>query len=168
MKGRSISTDRLYTSIAQAEWLLDRNITNIGTLQSSRIGIPAELKECKTRQVYSATCHFEKEDKDLCIMSYTVKAKSIGKKNVLLLTTTRPLHGVTKNEVIKPAIYQFYDFTKGGTDIVDQMNDYYSNKAKSLRWGMVALYYMTGPFGVSHTNWTSKKRTVVHLVGSWL
>ena len=49
-KGRSISTDRL----------------NISILQPSRIRISAELKECKTRQVYSATYHFEKEDKDLC------------------------------------------------------------------------------------------------------
>ena len=99
LKGCSISTDRLYTSAEQAEWLLEHNITNVGTLLTNRIGIPAELKECKTRDVYSTTCHFEKEDKDLCLMSYTVRTKSKGKKNVLILSTMRPLHGVTKDEV---------------------------------------------------------------------
>ena len=142
LKGRSISTDRLYTSVEQAEWLLERRITDVGTLLTNRIGIPAELKECKTRDVYSRTCHFEKEDKDLCLMSYTVKTKSKGKKNVLMLSTMRPLHGVTKDEAVKQATYKFYDFTKGGTDIVDQMNDYYSTRSKSLRWDMVALFYM--------------------------
>ena len=33
----------------------------------------------------------------------------------------------------KPAIYKFYDFTKGGTDIVDQMNDFYATRAETSR-----------------------------------
>ena len=42
----------------------------------------------------------------------------------------------------KLQIFKFYDFTKGGTDIVDQMNDYFKSRAKSLRWVMIVLYYM--------------------------
>ena len=40
---RSISNDRLYTSIPMAQWLLDCGITFVGTLQSNRKGIPAEV-----------------------------------------------------------------------------------------------------------------------------
>ena len=42
----------------------------------------------------------------------------------------------------KLAIYKFYDFAKGGTDIVGQMNDYYTNRAKALRWDTLVFYYM--------------------------
>ena len=42
----------------------------------------------------------------------------------------------------KPQICKFYDFTKGGTDIVDQMNNYFTTRAKSLRWAMIVHFYM--------------------------
>ena len=42
----------------------------------------------------------------------------------------------------KPQIIKFYGFTKRGTDIVDQLNDYYTKQAKSRQWVMVALFYM--------------------------
>ena len=33
----------------------------------------------------------------------------------------------------KLAIYKFYNFTKGDTDIVDQMNDFYTTCPKTSR-----------------------------------
>ena len=33
----------------------------------------------------------------------------------------------------KPQITKLYDFTKGGTDIVDQLNDYDTTQVKSYR-----------------------------------
>ena len=47
LKGRNISMDRLYTSIPTANWLLSREITVVGTLQSNRLGLPDELKNPK-------------------------------------------------------------------------------------------------------------------------
>ena len=47
LKGRNISTDRLYTSVPLVKWLLDRDITTVGTLSTVRIGIPDELKDTK-------------------------------------------------------------------------------------------------------------------------
>ena len=68
---------------------------------------------------------------------------STGKKDVVVLLTSIPLHGKTiDNDKEKPQIIKFYDFTKGETDIVDQLNDYYTTKSKSCRWVMVALLYM--------------------------
>ena len=55
----------------------------------------------------------------------------------------RPLHKKTKNDKKeKAAINKLYDFTKGGTDIVDQMNDCYTTRAKTLRWSTLGFYYM--------------------------
>ena len=50
----------------------------------------------------------------MALCSYNVKTKSKGKKNVLMLTTIRPLLGITKDDKKKPALYKLYDFTKGG------------------------------------------------------
>ena len=48
---RNILYDRLYTSIPMAQWLLDRENTSVGTLQSNRKAIPAEIREIKDRDL---------------------------------------------------------------------------------------------------------------------
>ena len=89
------------------------------------MGFPEDVFDTKNREVLSKTCHFEKDKKDLCLSSYTVQIKSKSKKNVIL-SITRPMHSCTKDDnKSKPQIFKFYDFTKGGTDIVNQMNDYF-------------------------------------------
>ena len=98
--GRTISTDRLYTSIEATDWLLDCGIATVGTLQKVRSGIPSELFDTQNREIFSATCHFEKEKKDICLTSHTIKRKSRGKKNVVL-SPSRLLHGKTIDDVKK-------------------------------------------------------------------
>ena len=44
MAGRNISMDQLYTSISTLNWLLEHNITSVGTLVSIRVGLPDEVK----------------------------------------------------------------------------------------------------------------------------
>ena len=143
IKGRTIPTNCLYTSIESTNWLLVRGITTVGTLQKGRSGTPTELFDTQNREIFSATYHFKKEKKNICLASYIVKTKSKGKKNVVVLSTTRPLHDKTIDDGKEnPQIIKFYDFTKGGTDRVDQLNDYYTTRWKSCRWVMVALSYV--------------------------
>ena len=74
----------------------------------------------RTISIFSATCHIEKEKKNIWLILYTFKTKSKGKKNVVVLLTPRPLHGKTTDDGNeKPQIINFYDFKKGGTDMVD-------------------------------------------------
>ena len=55
----------------------------------------------------------------------------------------RPLFSKTKDDgKEKPQIFKFYDFTKGGTDIVDQKASYYTTKSKSRKWKLVAFFYL--------------------------
>ena len=55
----------------------------------------------------------------------------------------RPLNGVAKDDSIKnPSIDKFYDFTKSGTEIVDQLNYYYTIRYHSNRWDLHAFYYI--------------------------
>ena len=82
--GRNISHDRLYTSIPMAKWLLDRGKISVGTLQSNRKGIPAEIREIKNREANSYEIYWEKDNGILNLHSYVVKTKSLGKRNALL------------------------------------------------------------------------------------
>ena len=58
--GRNILYHRLYTLIPMAQWLLERGITSVGTLQSNRKGIPAEIKEIKDRETNSYEVYWER------------------------------------------------------------------------------------------------------------
>ena len=95
--------------------------------------------------------------------TYTIKTKSKGKKNFVVLSTSRPLHSKTiEAGKEKPQIIKFYDFTKGGTDIVEQLNDYYTTRPKSCRWVMVALSYILDTAGVNgKTVWCLKNDLVI-------
>ena len=103
--------DRLYTSISIARWLLDNQVTMIGTLMLNRRGIPADLKDISHREILSNEVFYEM-DGNINLTSYVVKT-SKGKKN-MMLSTVFPLTGITMDDdKQKPALYKLYDFTKG-------------------------------------------------------
>ena len=83
----------------------------------------------------------------MALCSFNVKTKSKGKKNVLMLYNDASIirHYERDDGKKKPAICKLYDFTKGrggGGDIVDQKISYYTTKAKSSKWNMVAFYFI--------------------------
>jgi hypothetical protein len=77
-------------------------------------------------------------------------------KNVIVLSTFLPVLGVTRDDgKSKPAMLKLYDFTKGGTDIVDQRMGSYSTNTKSRKWTMTALCYILDTARVnSQTLWS--------------
>ena len=159
LQGRNISMDRLYTSIPLAKWLLTQDMTSVGTLTSNRVGIPDELKSPKNRNLLQSTTHWEATEGVLSITTYTVGTAK-GKKNVMVLSTMPPLLGVTRDDgKLKPAIIKFYDFTKGGTDVVDQRISSYTCKAKSPRWTMAGFSYILDQCRInSSTVWSLNNR----------
>ena len=141
LAGRNISFDRLYTSFSIELWLYENNITSLGTMQSNRKGIPAEMLDYKHREDLSSEIYWQK-DGPLSLSSYVVKTQS-GKKNVIMLTTLNQILGTTKDDNRnKLALYKLYDFTKGGTDIVDQRMAFHTCKTKSRKWTTIAFAYM--------------------------
>ena len=72
--------------------------------------------------------------------------KQSGKRNqVVIMTTTDSVKGVTLDDKAKkPALLKLYDYTKSGTDIMDQRmaRRKYFSKAKSNRWTMVGFSYL--------------------------
>ena len=92
------------------------------TAQSNFASLQQGLCTCwKTRKQDSNSYEvFWDESGKLVLNSYIVKTKSSGKRNVLLLSTMRPILGTAKDNLqLKPAIYKLNDYTKGGTDIID-------------------------------------------------
>ena len=60
LAGGNITMDRLYTSFKTADWLLERKITTLGTMQSNQVGIPPEIKETKDREILNTIMYWEK------------------------------------------------------------------------------------------------------------
>ena len=68
------------------------------------------------------TCHYKEKEKDMCIISCAATAKSKRKDNVVILSTMWPMDACSEDDnKLKPHIFKFYEFNKGGTDIFDQM-----------------------------------------------
>ena len=83
------------------------------------------------------------DDVRMTLHSYVVKTKSTGLRNVLLLSTLEPINAVRQDDgKQKPQIYKEYDFTKGGTDIIDQRAQFYSRKPNSSRWTISVFSYI--------------------------
>ena len=81
--------------------------------------VPESSMKGRNISMYEKVIHWEQEEGNLALCAYTTKSKSKGKKNVLVLSTLRPLIGTTRdNGMRKPVIIKFYDFTKGGKDIL--------------------------------------------------
>ena len=140
--GRNITFERLYTSIPLAGWLYANNITMIGALQTNRKDIPDYLKDVKSKEPLTNEIFWEKEHEVLTMSSYTVKTKSKGKKNVLILSTMDiPLGTMKDDNKNKMAPYKLYDFTMVGTDVIDYRCARYSCKPKSRRWTIVSWCY---------------------------
>ena len=91
-----------------AQWLLDRGITSVGTLQSNRKRISTEIKEIKDRETNSYEIYWEKEDNGTSnLHSYVIKTKRSGKRTVFIIINSATALEATKDDnEYKPAIYQ--------------------------------------------------------------
>ena len=161
LQGRNISTDRYYTGIEIAEWLLrEKKVTMLGTLQKNRVGLPPQVVSLDNRETHSYEVFWEAQKGVMELHSYAVINKSKGKKNVLLLSTNSPYKGITKGHPKNlPAAIQLYNFTKGGTDIVDQRMGRYSTKPKSNKWTRVVFSYLLDTARVNaQTIWSLNKK----------
>ena len=84
LQGRNITMDRLYSNFEIAEWLHERKVTMVGTMQSNRVGIPASIKDTKDREDLSSEIYWEEEGVRN-IFSYVVKSSTKKKKCVVVV-----------------------------------------------------------------------------------
>lgn len=134
--GRNVTTDNFFTDITLAQWLCKNGLSLVGTLRRNKPYIPPEFKDAKALKKGESLFGFKNES---CLVSY----KSNCSKNVILLST---MHNTIDIDIDdpkkKPAAIKYYNSTKGGVDLFDQMAHSFSTKRKSRRWPMIYFYNM--------------------------
>ena len=105
--GRNITIDRLHSSFQAAEWLLEKKITMVGTLQQNRIGIPTVLKDIKEGELLISETYWKEVGK-LNLSSYVVTTSKRRKKNIIRISALEPLHAITDGNKEKLASLQFH------------------------------------------------------------
>lgn len=136
--GLNVTTDSFFTSLSLANKLLAKRTTLVGTLRQNRREIPENIKDFKNKAValYSSTIMQEQTSK-ITITAYKAKAT----KSVFLLSSVHKKdiaidEGVKK----KPEPVLYYNNTKYGVDILDQMARYHTTKIGSRRWPMQVFF----------------------------
>ena len=77
IKGHNLSTDRFYTSIEIANWLLEKNVTCVDTIKGNCRGM-RDLKSLVNGESPSKKVYLGKDNTTLNITSYVVNTKSSG------------------------------------------------------------------------------------------
>ena len=95
---KSLSYDRLYTSISLVQWLLEQKIPTIGTIQANRKVIPNEIKQVCNRDINSYKVCWYKPEKNINLNFFIVYSKTTGKRNILILSTMYPIFGISKDQ----------------------------------------------------------------------
>lgn len=131
-KGRNITCHNFFTSLSLAETLKSNGTSIVGTINKAHREIPACVKQAK-EELYS-TVVLKKDDITLTV--YQGKHK----KNVLLLSTMHPDIQIETDIKKKPDVVSFYNSSKYGVDVVDQMDRKYSVKAPCRRWPVHTFY----------------------------
>jgi hypothetical protein len=132
--GRNITTDNFFTSLSLARELLKKRISLVGTVRANRVDVPREFVEHKKRELHSSMFGFNTVD-DTALVSYKAKKNKV----VVLLSTMHTSKTVNAHEKKKPEIVEFYNKTKGGVDVADQMIECYSTKFATRRWPVVVF-----------------------------
>lgn len=131
-KGRNVTTDNFFTTLKLAQTLKAKNTSLVGTVKRSRREIPLSVKMSKST-LHSTTVLTHK---DISLTVYQGKKE----KNVLLLSTLHPTVEITDNPKKLPDTIAFYNATKYGVDVIDQMARKYSVKSASRRWPVQVFY----------------------------
>lgn len=137
---RNITTDNFFTSYDLALELLGNGLTLVGTVQKNKRFIPAEFQANRRRELSSNLFGFRK---DITLLSHVPKKN----KSVILLST---LHrSASINSEGKADINTFYNHTKGGVDILDQMCHTYSCQRGTNRWPFAFFMNLINVCGVA-------------------
>ncbi|KAF5295916.1 hypothetical protein FQR65_LT10347 [Abscondita terminalis] len=145
--GRNITMDNFFTSIPLADQLLNNHRTTIvGTLRKNKKEIPPNFLNTKDRAKPSSMFGFGEKK---VLLSYVPNKKQ--KKIVLLLSTLHDDDKIDESTgpAAKPELITFYNRTKGGVDVVDQMKEEYSVGRMTRRWPMRLFFSMMNIAGIN-------------------
>ncbi|XP_046666739.1 piggyBac transposable element-derived protein 4-like [Homalodisca vitripennis] len=128
---RNITVDNWFSSVPLFNDMLSKyNLTMVGTLRKNKPHIPSVMLQSKPAEMTMFAF-----DRELTMVSFAPKKK----KNVILLSNMHQGYSMQKDTKL-PEIIHFYNSTKGGVDLLDQMSAQYSCSRKTRRWPMCLFY----------------------------
>ncbi|KAK7925721.1 hypothetical protein WMY93_008031 [Mugilogobius chulae] len=130
-KGRNITTDNFFTSLDLARALQEQKTSLVGTMNKKRRELPPSVQE--KRPLFSSKVL---KSAHATLTIYQGKAKT----NVSILSTVHSSAGTLSGPKAKPEPVVYYNRTKVGVDVLDQMLRMYSVKAATRRWPVAVFY----------------------------
>ncbi|XP_041654135.1 uncharacterized protein LOC121516789, partial [Cheilinus undulatus] len=131
-KGRSVTTDNFFTSLNMAKTLQHKHTSLVGTCNRSRRELPPAVQQ-QQKELFSTKVL--KHDR-ATLTVYQGKPR----KNVALLSTMHPVVTIGADRKKKPETVSFYNVTKVGVDVLDQMARLYTVKGATRRWPVAVFY----------------------------
>jgi len=126
--GRNITTDSFFASLSLASKLFAKKTTLVGTIRNNRRELPKIAREKKDKMQRFSTLLYRTQN---CLLTIY---KSKPNKKVILLSSMHNSAKIDKNAKCLPETVQYYNATKFGVDVADQMAKKYSVKGGSRRW----------------------------------
>lgn len=133
--GYTVTTDNFFTGLSLAVALKEKNITLIGTANKQRRWLPetAKMKNPKL-PLYASNIYLGPEATTLTLY------QSKRNKSVSILSSLHRTVEISNTEKKKPETITYYNQTKFGVDVADQMAKKYSVKSSSRRWPVQVFY----------------------------
>ncbi|XP_022182080.1 uncharacterized protein LOC111041934 [Myzus persicae] len=138
---RSEENVGLYIVPLATELLKKHRITMVGTIRKNKREIPPNFCHTRGKIIQSNMFGFTK---DMTLVSHVPKKSKI----VLLLSTMHHDNAIDSN-LNKPEIITFYNMTKGGVDVVDELKGNYSVARISRRWPLTIFYSLLNIAGIN-------------------
>lgn len=133
--GRNITTDNFFTSMSLATKLLAKKTTLVGTIRGNKRELPKVAKQRKDNMSRFSTLLYKSENSVLTIY------KSKPNKRVAVLSSRHKFVKIDRsNKKMLPDSIQFYNKTKFGVDMTDQMARKYTVKSSSRRWPLQIFF----------------------------
>ena len=142
-QGRTVYTDRYYTSIPLAQTLETHETSFIGTCMKNRKQIPQSFRH-KTFRLSDGEVRAFRSGR-LLALAWRAPSK---KKGIIMLTTrdscqqTTVVSKATGRSSIKPVVVDYYNQSMNGVDLADQYTVYYSFIRKSKKWWKKVCFWL--------------------------
>ncbi|CAH2085721.1 unnamed protein product [Euphydryas editha] len=133
---RNITFDNWFTSVPLMTHLQkNHKLTSTGTLRKNKKEIPPRFITTRGKEIYSTQFAFQK---DITLVSYIPKKSKV----MLVLSSLHHDQNIdpTSGDKCKPEILTFYNSTKIGVDVVDELCAAYDVSRNSKRWPMTVFY----------------------------
>ncbi|XP_032379457.1 piggyBac transposable element-derived protein 3-like [Etheostoma spectabile] len=139
-KGRNITTDNFFTSLKLATALQAKKTSLVGTLGKAKRELPPSVKE--QAELFSTKVL-------KCANATLTIYQGKPRKNVCILSSVHTSVGITDGPKAKPESVTYYNNTKYGVDVLDQMAKAYSVKGGTRRWPVAVFYNILDLAGIN-------------------